>query len=172
DCLRSARHRIRHNLANPALSKDDIAILAGIVAQCDLVELGWRQVERCCDGIPQTFVHADLVESNLRVRTGETQMALVALDWESAGWAVPAVDLALSGLHLSTYWNTVRKAWPGLDMQALQGLTVVGRIFQLLELISCESTGLEAEWLYRPMKRMRYYRAETSEAIQAVKDRP
>src|SRR5712692_5645172 len=167
-CLRSACDRIRQNLANPALTEDDQAVLYGIVSQCDVLEQRWGQVEECCDGIPWTFVHADLHESNLHVRTSPGGATLLPFDWESAAWAVPAVDLALPGLDLPTYWSVVRKSWSSLEIKALRRLALVGKIFQLLGCIDWESKSLASEWLHRPMKHMRCYEAEIAREIEAA----
>lgn len=168
NCLLSARERILHNLSNPALCDDDRVTLRAIVAQCDLVERYWRRVEECCAGAPQTFVHADLHESNVHVRMTLDGITLTPFDWESAGWAVPAIDLVLAGLDLGVYRSVVGKSWPGLGVEALQRLAFVGKVFQLLELIEWESKSLECAWLHKPMKHMRYYQPEISHAIRVA----
>ena len=167
-CLRSARDRIRQNLTNPALSADDRTVLGAVVTQCNLVKKRWRKVEECCDGVPRTFVHADLSGSNLHVRVTPRGIALVPFDWECAGWGVMAVDLALAGLDLPTYWSVVRRSWSSLEIEALQRVALVGRIFQLLALVDWESKSLACEWLHRPMKHMRCYQPEIAHAIQAA----
>lgn len=167
DCLRLARDRICHNLANPALNHDDRDVLNGVVHQCDLLERHWGQIEERCKGIPRTFVHADLCLSNVQVRPTPCGIGLVVFDWESAGWGALAVDLVLTGLRLPTYRSVVRKAWPELDVEALQGFARIGRILRLLRFVECESTTLAGQWLHKPMKHMRCYRTELSDAMRA-----
>ncbi len=167
--LRSARERIQRNLRSPDLSDEDRAVLAAIATQCDIVELRWSQIEEYCDGIPRTFVHGDCHGGNLRVRTSETGSAVVFFDWEGAGWAVPAVDLALAGLHIPTYWSVVRKSWPGVEMRSLRRLANAGKIFQLLALVDWESKALAYQWPWKLMKHMRYYGTEMSHAIEAAR---
>ncbi len=167
-CLRSAREGIRRNLANPALTDDDQAVLYGIVSQCDVLEQRWGQVEECCDGIPWTFVHGDFNASNVHFRAAPSGIALVPFDWECAGWGVLAVDLVLAGLDLPTYWSVVRRCWPNLDMQALRRLAVVATIFRLLAFADWESPSLASKWLHKPMKHMRCYQAEIAHVIQAA----
>jgi len=167
-CLRSAREGIRQNLANPALTDDDQAVLHGIVSQCDVLEQRWSQVEECCDGIPWTFVHGDFNASNVHFRATPSGTALVPFDWECAGWGVLAVDLVLAGLDLPTYCSVVRRFWPGLDLVVLQRVAVVGRIFRLLAFADWESPSLASKWLHKPMKHMRCYEAEIAREIQAA----
>jgi hypothetical protein len=80
---------------------------------------------------------------------------------------MPASDLALKGLDMHVYCSTVRESWPGLDVETLRGVALVGNIFQLLAHVDCESKGLSQEWLHRPMKHMGSYRAEMARAIEA-----
>lgn len=166
-CLRMARDRIRHNLANPALNHDDRAVLRSVLHQCDLLEQHWGQIEEWCVGIPRTFVHADLCVSNVQVRPTRCGISLVVFDWESAGWGALAVDLVLAGLDLAAYHSFVRRCWPRLDLEALQEFARLGRVFRLLGFVECESTTLAGEWLHHTMKHMRCYGTELSDAIRA-----
>jgi aminoglycoside phosphotransferase (APT) family kinase protein len=165
--LRSARHTILHNLTNPALSGDDVTVLHAIVSQCDLLESRWSQVETCCAGVPSTLVHGDFRPKNVRVRADQAGLALFPLDWETAGWGVPAPDLA--SVDLTAYWSVVRECWPTLDLQAIQQLANLGKVSRWLAAISWESVA--SEGLARPianMASMRVCRAALSDAIKAV----
>lgn len=167
-CLRLARDRIRHNLANPALNHDDRAVLSCILHQCDLLEQHWGQIEELSVGIPWTFVHADLCVSNVQMRPTPGGLGLVVFDWESAGWGALAVDLVLAGMDLPTYHSFLQRFWPSLSLEALRKFARLGRVFRLLGFVECESTTLAGEWLDKPMKHMRCYRTELSDAIRAT----
>jgi hypothetical protein len=165
--LRSARHTILRNLANPALSTDDITVLNAVVAQCDLLESRWSRVETCCEGIPSTLVHGDFRPMNVHVRGDRGGSALLPMDWETAGWGVPAPDLA-KRVDLTAYWTVVRECWPTLDLPAIQRLAKLGTVFRRLAAMNWESVNLEHEWLDKPMARVRAYHTELAEAIQAL----
>jgi Phosphotransferase enzyme family len=165
-CLRLARERIRQNLANPALNHDDRDVLTSILHQCDGLAQRWDQIEEWCVRIPRTFVHADLCLSNVRVRPAHGGPGLVVFDWETAGWGALAVDLVLAGLDLPTYHSLVRRLWPSVNLEALRKCARLGRVFRLLGFVECESTTLAGEWLHKPMKHMRCYRTELSDAIR------
>src|SRR5437867_6337435 len=96
ELLRSARLAILRNLTNPALGTDDIAVLKAIVSQCDSLEAGWHELEKCCESMPTTLVHGDFRAKNVYVRTDQAGTCLFPIDWETAGWGVPAADLAPS----------------------------------------------------------------------------
>ncbi len=164
--LRSGRDGIRVNLDNPALAENDGAVLTTIGRLCDDAETLWPRIEECCSAAPLTFVHSDLHAGNIHVSPDGN--ALLPFDWESAGWGVPAIDLGLPGLDLGVYSSAVGSVWPELQLGLIQRLALVGRLFQLLALVEWESKGLSSQWLYRPMKRMRYYLAEMSEALLAA----
>jgi len=173
--LQSARETILRNLTNPALKPDDVALLETILSQCDVLESRWSQMEKCCEGMPSTLVHGDFRPKNVYVRTDHAGTGLFPIDWETAGWGVPAADLAPSRellpahqLDMTAYWFIVRECWPSLDFQAIQRLANVGRIFRRLAYISWESTSLAYEWLEKPMKAMRTYQAELADAIQTA----
>jgi hypothetical protein len=165
-CLRSGRDRIRRCLSNPALSDDDRDTLLVIVEQCDAAEACWPRLEACCGEVSPTFVHADLHAKNIHVSPDGS--ALLPFDWESAGWGPPAIDLGLSGLDLQAYWLSVHCARPELEPGLLKELAAAGRLFQLLAHIEWEASGLASPWLHRPMKHMRYYLAEMTEALRAA----
>ncbi len=171
--LRSGRDTIGRNLANPNLTADDLATLEAIVAQCDTLEQGWSQIERFCADLPSTLVHGDFRSKNVRVRRDESGQSLFPLDWETAGWGVPAADLApargltpIPQVDLMTYEAIVREYWPGLDLPTLRQLVTLGRIFRRLAAINWESLGLAYEWLEKPMTSMKVYQAELAEALQ------
>ena len=173
--LRFARHTILQNLTNPALNAGDLALLETIVAQCDVLEFHWSQVEKGCEGVPSTLAHGDFCPKNIRVRPDQAGTNLFSLDWETAGWGVPAADLAPARgrypapqVDVTTYWSIVRECWPGLDIQAVRRLTNVGRIFRPLAAIRWASMSLAFEWLEKPIKSMKVYQAELAEAIQTT----
>jgi hypothetical protein len=174
--LRSARRTILRNLTNPALNAAGVAVLKTIGSQCDALEAGWNQVEKCCESMPSTLVHGDFRPKNVYIRTtDQAGTGLFPIDWETAGWGVPAADLApshhrYSGQHvdLTTYWSIVREYWPSLDMSTIQQLVCVGFVFRRLAAISWASRDLAYEWTERPVEFMRKYQAELSEVMQAA----
>jgi len=173
--LRSARRNVLRNLTNPALDTDDVAVLKTIVSQCDALEAGWHELEKCCESMPTTLVHGDFRRKNVYVRTDQAGTALFPIDWETAGWGVPAADLAHSrrrylGHHvdLITYLDIVRECWPSIDMSALQLLVRVGFVFRRLAGINWTSRSLASEWTEEPIACMRAYQTELSEIMQAA----
>jgi hypothetical protein len=181
--LRSMRSTILENITNRALRPEDVLVLKAIVSQFEVLESRWSQVEVLCAHMPQTLVHGDFAEKNVRLRMSEAGLVLLAFDWEAAGWGTPAADLAQFILgsvspDIATYVSIVRPYWPYLNLQEVQHLASIGTIFRLIESISWEQYGLVYErWAHRglafecakwTMGELRAYRAQLDDAIQSA----
>ncbi len=165
--LQFARNAILRNLVNLALQADDLAILDAIVGQYDVLESHWGQVAEFCEGIPQTLVHGDFVKKNLRVRSNHAGTDLLSFDWGEAGWGAPATDI--KDVDVTGYWSVVRHHWPWLNVQAIQRLAIVGKIFRCLDAICWELPRFKKEWLETPMSNMRIYESRLAKAIRAAR---
>ena len=175
--LRAGREGVRRNLGNRALTDADREILNGLLEQLDAVESRWPAIEQACQGLPVTLVHGDFRPKNVRIRDAHAGAALYVLDWEMAGWGIPAADLASAigpamtvAIDPETYLNAMRERWPDLDGRALQRLAILGRIFQALASADWGSSSLIFEsvrHLLRPVGAMRHYRAHLVEGLRA-----
>lgn len=173
--LRVGRDGILRNLGNPALTVEDRAVLRAHLDQLDALESHWPQVEQACAGLPLTLVHGDFRAKNVRLRTAAGTTSVFALDWEMAGWGIPAGDLAGAwgpGMTLEVdaraYQKTVEEM--GLDEAAVHRLAILGRIFQALSSTKWAAASLIFEatsHLLRPVSQMRLYRTQVAEAIGA-----
>jgi aminoglycoside phosphotransferase (APT) family kinase protein len=167
--LRSARAAILRNLSNPALTTEDVAGLEAIVSLHDLLEARWARLEEACDGVPSTLVHGDFRPKNAYLRRRPAAIDLFPIDWETAGWGVPAADL--TRVDVTAYWEVVRESWAGLGLQAIQRLATVGQVFRALAAIGWDSPELAydtARYLCRPMACLQVQRKKLSEAIRAA----
>jgi Phosphotransferase enzyme family len=145
--LQLARDTAHRAIANSILSPDDLVVLESILSQCNVLESCWSKVERLCHRTPQTLVHSDFSARNIRVRNGQAGIALLPFDWEMAGWGIPSADLAyLEQADLAIYWSVVRPSWPYLDVQDIEQMANLGRIFRGLAAISWERWHFEYCW--------------------------
>ena len=169
DHLRGGLQTVRANLANPALTADDAATLGRLASDLDRLESAWAALERACTGLPATLVHGDLQRKNLYIRDGAGQTALYAIDWETAGWGVPAADLAR--IDLPTYWSVVRSVWHHVRLEDVRRLGVVGRIFRELVAIRWVSPQLAYDsplYLSRPISWLRIMHGRLSDAVREL----
>jgi aminoglycoside phosphotransferase (APT) family kinase protein len=167
-CLRAGQLRIRELVARPCIGEEHRALLDFLLRVCDSALAKQEWMAEICGSTPRTFVHADLHAGNIRLRMSAAGLSVVGLDWESAGWGTPAVDLALEGLDLAAWRVAAAEYWPNLKLGAIRQLAAAGRVFQIAALIEWESRALDARWLRRPMKRMAWYRAELIRALASI----
>ena len=175
--LRSARDTVRRNGTNPELATEDREVLARVLSSCDLLEARWGEVQRSCEDMPRTLVHGDCVVKNVRVRSSPAGLALLPLDWEMAGWGVPAPDLVqpTAGRHvpslsadIEAYWWVVRESWPHLRVQDLRRWADWGRVFRLLAMTNWVSGRLAYPWVRKPVAELRLYHEQMAGALRAV----
>jgi hypothetical protein len=167
DHLKHAQDTILQSLHHPALDESDAKVLDSIVSLLDIVKSHWTEVERFCSRIPRTLVHCDFVAKNVRIRNGPNgKLVLLPLDWEAAGWGVPADDI--HELDIPTYWSAVQNDWTDVDLQDIERLADYGKVFRCLASISWDSDRLRYEWVERAMWRMRSYEPKLSALVQGV----
>jgi hypothetical protein len=167
--LRAGRRDILGNLSNPALTAEEVAVLEAVVSLQDRLERVWSRVEESCAGLPSTLVHGDFRPKNAYVRRDANGLQLFPIDWEMAGWGMPAADL--TRVDLASYETIVREDWPGLDAPSLRRHASIGQVFRLLAAIGWESLSLKYDtrkYLLKPTTSMRVYRDKLPRAIQVA----
>lgn len=136
ELLRQAREMTREALGHPALRADGAVTLRAVIAESDILETHWCEIERFCERMPRTLVHGDFKAKNLRVRTHAARESLCVMDWEKAGWGVPAADFGECVAHhpdVTAYWSVVRDCWPHLDLADLRRLAGLGTVFRSID---------------------------------------
>jgi len=153
-------------LTNPAFGAADLATLGSIRSICDVVQGHWSELEEVCRGVPETIVHGDFGAKNVRIRTGRTGLELLPLDWDSAGWGLPASDL--SQVDVGTYRSVVGVVLPKLGSNTLGRIASAGRLFLALESITGEVEPLREQWIDNLMRKMRAYQSELNYAVMTL----
>jgi hypothetical protein len=175
--LRSGCDNLRRNITNLAFEAEDRALIESLAACCEVLKSRWGLVQGLCEGMPRTLVHGDFAAKNVRVRNGQAGLTILALDWEVAGWGVPAPDLeqvargrrycSLSP-DLGAYWSVVRESWPHLSVEDLHRWADWGRLFRLVAMTSWASGKLAYPWARKSLAEIRIYHEEMTRALQAV----
>lgn len=163
--LRALHRSVSQSLTNPALNAADLPTLEAVLRQCALIESHWQDVVQFCEGMPQTLTHGDLSPKNTRIRACGPEMSLIAIDWETASWGVPAVDLGSLGPDLPTYLSAT-----GLTkaVQAVERMAIAGRIFRSIISMRWEEKSLASHWPARAMRHITCYREHVADSIQAA----
>jgi aminoglycoside phosphotransferase (APT) family kinase protein len=175
--LRAARASLQEHLTGCAPGTEQRGLLERLGACCEVLEGYWGQVEHLCANMPRVPVHGDLSYKNLRVRAGPGDATLLVFDWETAGWGVPAVDLAQSPLaaphfaaqpDLVTYWEAVRDHWPGIDLGTIKQWANLGTLFRWAAAITWDIRSLERGGPLKLLKRAELYLAILAHALTAA----
>ncbi len=172
ECLRSGRRAIVENRENPAFEEAHRALLDSLVARCGELEARWGEIEAACASLPRTLVHGDFCVKNLHVRAGAEGLELFAMDWEMAGWGVPAADLYPSRhpkppiADLGEYGALMRQSWPDLDAAPLRRLLGLGRVFRNLAGMDWIGADLPLPYPETPISMLRIYRDELAVALR------
>jgi len=164
-----ASRQLLGTLANPALAAEDVATLRELIADLGRLERRWSWLEAACRGVPATLVHGDFQRKNTYIRHGPAGPELFAIDWETAGWGIPAADL--TRVDLATYASIVGSCWPAVGPEQVRRLAAVGRILQQLVAIYWVSPELRYDsplYLRRPMSWLRAYRTRLAAAVQEL----
>jgi aminoglycoside phosphotransferase (APT) family kinase protein len=174
--LCAGRDWIRRSSGNRALTARDREVLTGVLRELDGLESRWPRLERACTGLPVTLVHGDFRPKNVRLRFTGGVPTLYALDWEMAGWGIPAADLASGWGHVLTlridrraYRRAVQDHGSDLDLAAMRRLSILGRLFQAVAAVEWTGASLRFEsklHLIRPIGSMRVYRRQIAHALR------
>ncbi len=168
--LYAACDTIRPRLANPALAAADVRLLKRLLERLERLKQFWPHIEAVCAGVPATLTHGDFRTKNAIVRSGASGLELFPIDWETAGWGIPAVDL--TKIDLKAYGSVVRRAWPDARPAVLRRLAAVGRIFLELAAISWVSPQLSYDsplYLVRPMSWLRVFHRQLGVAARPLR---
>lgn len=167
--LRRARDGVRSSACHPTLTPAGVATLERILRCLDRAEEHWCELEAVSDGVPEALVHGDFVPKNVRIRRRRDRQEVVAFDWETSGWATPAVDLGLlppGPASLRAYQERLRAAGWALPRSRLVQLKAVGDVYRLLNCVHWESRSFEHEWIERPIARMQVYEQRLGAAVE------
>jgi len=165
--MATARAEIRSRRVEMALSLDEEESLDLVEARFGFLAARWERIERICDDTPETLVHADLKDRNVRIRRAGAETCLLPVDWELAGWGPLAVDLAKCP-DLDLYADRVQRRWPDLTRHRLRRLQDAGRVFRAILALSWEIERLNpgnAPWSIR---RLLSYVAAMDGALERI----
>jgi len=185
--LQSVQVVLERVLAELPLEAHDRSTLDSLASQCDLLRTHWAQVEQASESVPRTIVHGDFVRKNVPVRAGPAGPVLLPLDWETAGWGLPTIDLVTANLarltddpvalsaspEMGVYRSVVGQFWPRCGDHDLAVLTNLGMIFRVIDSVKWACEGLAGERAARVLPlsvaQFRVYQEGLARAIQALK---
>ena len=141
--LAAAAEKLDRRLSGPGLVGEDVTLLRGVADRVRALAARWSDVEELCGGLPATVVHGDFRPKNVYLRCAGDGLACYPIDWETAGWGVPAADL--TRIDVAAYWSVAREWREGLSLDAVSRLAQVGQVFRTIAAIDWECTSLRFE---------------------------
>ena len=174
--LSGALQRLSDYLGASYFSSEDRQVLEHVRLQCQAVVERWPAVLESLGRAPQTLAHGDFVPKNMRMRGEAGARHLVVLDWETAGLATPAADLAElakqfnSGQEeaMKAYQASAQDLWEGFSSAQLQRIGQLGLLLRLLASIDWVSHNLAHPWVDKPMWKLRAYESYLSGVIHQL----
>jgi len=168
---------IVHSLYGTPLSAEDTALFRKIAIHLDVLESHWSELEKISELMPPALVHGDFVIKNLRIRETDNGPALLAFDWEFAGWGLPAADLAQSidraaSPDLSIYCSVLNRGHPHLDLHDIEAVAACGNLLRLINQMSWATAGLEfalPAQLLKAIPTLRFYEPAMPKALTALR---
>lgn len=165
DQLAETRERIESGISNPLLSAADREVLRGVARDLEALASGWDRLALLCRDAPCTVMHGDFARKNMLVHGEGAEAELRVFDWGTAGWGVPAADLAQNepgetywpSPDLDTYRRLARVRWPQLDRDALRTLAAVGKIVRTLAAMHGDAITLSTPWPGEAMRKFPVY---------------
>jgi len=176
--LQATHQRLLAHLENCFLDGEDLALLARLASHCTVLERHWDDLDDICDDVPPTLVHGDLVAPKVRIAEGPDGEALLAFDWERAGWGTPAIDLAqFTGGTLSpdlaVYRTTLARSGEAHEFRDVWALAECGRFLRLIEAMhwacACLVFDRPRRQLVKPMSMLRGNEIRLTEALQRAR---
>jgi aminoglycoside/choline kinase family phosphotransferase len=174
--LREARSNIETGLRADVASPTASAELRATLERCEQLESAWSAVTDRCALVPRTLVHGDMIDKNLRIRTNAGVSRVVAFDWETVGWAVPAPDLHFFAFkspaeeehELRTYVRAVRSGWPDATYEHVRELMLVGAALRAVMSINWATYTCKLPWIDDLARHVRHHRGTLEQALPAL----
>jgi hypothetical protein len=167
--LASGRTQLAQGLTNPSLDLPNAAVINAILDAYDIIEKRWSHLEYVCAGLPCGLVHGDFLPKNVRVLIRDGSAELITFDWETAGMAFPAADVAMlpgAEPERRRYLSLVRNTWPDVTWDKIDLMYRIGQFFRLLHATEWASRSLAYAWIDRALIYLQLYEARLRERLR------
>lgn len=147
---------------------DARAILEQNLALLDRLDARWARFAGSAGVLPPTLAHGDFVPKNVRLGGRSAAPAVYVLDWETAGWGSPEVDLAgfkPAAAELDAYASAVRRRWPAIDAAAIEQARRVGVVMRWIVAMDWATNSLGWGWDAAPLRKLECYAISLRSAL-------
>jgi Ser/Thr protein kinase RdoA (MazF antagonist) len=141
-------------------------VLMAVLERGEVLTRNWLSLLELCTGLPDTLVHGDLTKKNLRVSATADGLELLAVDWESAGFGLAAVDLAR--VDPALYAAAVQETWHDVSAPMVRRTALGGWFLRLVLALSWAAHRLPYPSIERPIAQMETYVASLDDRLAAA----
>lgn len=178
--MQSALDLLPRILRTSSLEAADRVLLEHILKKCQCVAEQWEDIEAFCNQVPNTVIHGDCLRKNIHMQGCAKRPVIFPFDWSAAGWGPLGLDLGQTALpyreqwqddpDVIEYWFCVKDKWPNLDIEVVQRLGHLGRLFWSLDVISWAIPEFTYTWVTREklIANLRIYEKVLSNAVRAT----
>jgi hypothetical protein len=113
----------------------------------------WSNIQAILCVLPATLVHSGIAGKNVRVVPDPTTPAVLAFDWEQAGWGCPAADLSM--VDVDSY--AVRARQGGIEVPDVHRMAAIGELLWCFAAVPGEGQNLLGPWPHRAVAKLEAY---------------
>jgi len=159
------------------LGENDKKDLERLFAIFKTISFNWSKIEEICNQMPRCIVHRDFIAKNVWINASDEGLKIAVIDWEVAGWGVPAEDLGaldftygcFSGLDVGAYHKASKKYWPEVNESMIEEWINFGVLLRHLSWISKTAELLRPDWFEKPMNDMKQYQTSLTLALERMR---
>jgi hypothetical protein len=151
---------------DPLLSVDDADLLRQVAADLEALEGAWPGIERACAEMPVSVGHGDFRPKNGLLRQGPDGLGVFPIDWETAGWGIPAADL--TRIDPAAYLSVVQSSWwRGARLEDVERVAAAGAVFRYLSSLFWIVPDLGSS--YKPIPSIRFAHMNLRNSVQKLR---
>lgn len=166
----AARARIAAATRTEGLAQSVVEMLEAIVAHLNTIERHWESIAAAVRAGGTVLTHGDVQPKNVRVVPGEDgSPGILLLDWETAAWDSPAIDLQTATLDDPL----LRGYMEASDLEAneesrLLDLSSHGRVLRLIHTVDWGSWDLASAYPQPSIDAFTVYRRRLDAALEHI----
>ena len=128
-----------------------------------MLEATWDEIDRFGRSFPPALAHGDFTAKNVFVSAPNSGRRLSVMDWDVAGWGVPASDAVAADLEC--YGRMIGVSWGQISSATWRAFAAMGTVFRHILWMEAESSALSGEWVERPVRKLELCRSGLAHAL-------
>lgn len=164
--LEKAKAALQNAWEAPPPGREPRGILENLLEATLAVDKNLSGLDEECADLPNVFTHNGFYGKNAQVAERNGERVVLAFDWESAGWGLPALDIARE--DVAAYGNALRRFFPDIEDGRLKRISLLGKTFWVLKAVEGEKTLLSLPWSEKFSGKLAAYRDQLADGVSAL----